>query len=225
MTSEVDAVEYARMYGITKPGVVMNCPPYRKAEPSPDHFRKKFGIPASRTIYLFQGVLDPLRGISTILEAFSRFHGTDKCIVFMGPGPMTASVQENADRFDSIYFHEAVSPDVLHAYTRSADCGIIFMSNLCAGYNYALPNKLFEYAMARVPTLSTPLLEISRIINDYSLGVIVEGDSADHLYETVNNLTPLDLLEFAPALEKSARQFCWEEQEKVLLEAYAALQK
>ncbi len=224
MTGEADAVAYEKMYGIERPRIVMNCPPYQEmGSTKNDYFRKTFDIAEDRAIFLFHGVLFRNRGIPVMLEAFEKFNGSDKCIVFMGYGEMVDAIQHHAALYDSIYYHEAVPPDELAGFTNAADCGIIFMKNECTNYNYALPNKLFEYCMARIPTLSTPLQETSRIIKEYNLGFVVDGYTADELYDAVNSSSAADLDAFYPSLDSAAKALCWEEQEKVLLEAYASL--
>jgi hypothetical protein len=141
----------------------------------------------------------------------------------MGYGSMEAVIKEYAPRCDAVYFHEAVKPDELYEHTCSADCGVISMANTCANHNFALPNKLFKYLISHIPTFSTPLQEVKRLITEKSLGYVVGIEEAETLTTLANNTPLAELRSFKLTLEASSREFCWERQEIVLLEAYDSL--
>jgi len=52
-----------------------------------------------------------------------------------------------------VIFCGKVDYDLLHEYTCSADAGLCFIQPVSISYQYALPNKLFEYIMAGIPVL------------------------------------------------------------------------
>jgi len=63
--------------------------------------------------------------------------------------------------------------DELHALTCGADVGVCLIEPLSMSYEYALPNKLFETMMARIPVLVTDLPALRRHIESHPVGLIV----------------------------------------------------
>ncbi len=156
--SDAIANEYVKLYGIEKPTLVLNTPPYKKIIKK-DIFRDTFNIRKEQTIFLYQGGLSTGRGIEVLLDTFKLLWDEKKkakscpVIVFMGYGELEEKIQEQAENYKNIYFHQAVNPDVLLDYTNSADFGISMIEDTCLSYRYCLPNKIFEYLMAEIPVI------------------------------------------------------------------------
>jgi glycosyltransferase involved in cell wall biosynthesis len=51
-----------------------------------------------------------------------------------------------------------------------------------------LPNKIFDYIHAGLPILASPLPEIARIIETYSVGEFIENHNPVHLSEKIKDL-------------------------------------
>jgi len=217
------ANEYARLYNIEKPNLVLNAPPYKKIEKK-DIFREKFNISKEKTIFLYQGGLSGGRGIEIILEAFTDID-EKSVIVFMGYGPLEELVNEYADKYENIYYHDAVTPDVLLDYTCSADFGILFYENNCLNHYYCSPNKMFEYLMAEISVISSNLYEMKKIVEENNIGVVATDNSANGLREAIVKATQLDYETLKTNIKKVNLIYNWEEQEKVLLETYKELDK
>jgi glycosyltransferase involved in cell wall biosynthesis len=73
-----------------------------------------------------------------------------------------------------VHWLGAVPYDTLHALTCGADVGLCLIEPVSMSYEYALPNKLFEYMMARVPCLATDLPALHDHITRYPVGILVE---------------------------------------------------
>jgi glycosyltransferase involved in cell wall biosynthesis len=120
--SDTIANEYKRLYGITKPEVILNCPILRSAKIQTHNiFREKFAIPKSNKILLYQGILSPGRGIDVILEAFDQLDLPDFSLVFMGEGVLESMIKGHHKFQKSVFLHPFVSGEVLLAHTSSAD--------------------------------------------------------------------------------------------------------
>jgi glycosyltransferase involved in cell wall biosynthesis len=225
VVSDSIADEYKKLYPvIERPLVVLNAP-FLSDPVSGDLFRKELGIGKSDTIFLYQGALDRGRGIEIILEAFahiceSRNGSSGPVIVFMGRGEYEKKIIEHSKRYDNIFFREAVSPDILLEYTASADFGISLIEPISLSYQYCLPNKLFEYLMARIPILVTDLPEMGRLVRENGLGVTIEENSAEALSRAVEEAMKLDRSVVKKRLDRVRSIYCWENQEPVLLQAY-----
>ena len=230
------ANEYVKLYNIEKPAVVLNTPPYKEIEKK-DIFREKFGIPKDKIIFLYQGGLNSGRGIEILLEAFKdieeegrREKGEENfnlqpVIVFMGYGELEELVKEYATKYENIYFHPAVSPDVLLDYTSSADFGISTIEDSCLSYRYCLPNKMFEYLMAEVPVIVSNLPEMKKIVEENKIGIVAKENTPQGLKEAIKEAIQLNKEELKQNIKKVKEIYNWQEQEKKLLEVYKGLNK
>jgi len=217
--SEGIADEYAKRYGIPKPRLVLNCPPFQVIRKS-DRFREKFAIGKDQTIFLYQGGLSRGRGIETLMDVFSRAVRKDIVLVVMGGGPLEGQVRETAERCGNIFFHPAVPSKELLSYTASADVGFLPYPNNCLNNYYCSPNKFFEYAMAGLPILVNDLAEMKRLVDAYRCGVVMASDTAEGIFAAVEKIMAEDLSVYSANARKLAEQYNWEEQEKVLLSVY-----
>jgi len=217
--SNAIADEYVKLYDIEKPALVLNTPPYRSIEKK-DLFRESLDISLEKTIFLYQGGLSQGRGIEILLDAFKRMDNDKSVIVFMGYGPLEESIQSASKEYDNIYFHKAVTPDVLLDYTSSADFGILFYENNCLNHDYCSPNKMFEYLMAEIPVIVSNLYEMKRLVKKNKIGVVATENTPTGLQTAIKEAVKLDKKELHLNIEKLKKVYNWEEQEKVLLKAY-----
>jgi len=219
--SDSIANEYVKLYGIKKPALVLNAPPYKEVKKQ-DRFREEFGI-EGKTIFLYQGGLGKNRGIELLLEVFKTIDNSESVMVFMGYGELENLIIEASKESDNIYFHKAVSPTVLLDYTVSADFGIATIEDSCLSYRYCLPNKLFEYIMAEVPVIVSNLPEMSRVVKKRKIGVILEEETLQGITKAIKQAVSLDKKLINKNLKKVKKIYNWEEQEKVLLKVYRGL--
>lgn len=220
--SDSIANEYARLYNIPKPYLLLNCPIYNEQRKR-DLFRENLGIRSDQTIFLYQGGLGKGRGIEMLLEAFSGLKSDQNVLVCMGYGSLEPLIQKKAQDSSTIFFHPAVTPDVLLNYTSSADYGVSFIEDSCLSYRYCLPNKMFEYLMAGLPILTSNLYEMQRLVNYEGVGIVAEDNTVEGFRRAVIDSLAQDYTAIQRNVFESRKKYCWEEQEKVLKEVYDAL--
>jgi glycosyltransferase involved in cell wall biosynthesis len=220
--SESIANEYTRLYRIPKPHVVLNCPPY-KEQSRLNLFRENLNIRPDQTILLYQGGLSKGRGIELLLEAFSSLESDKNVLVCMGYGPLQHFIQQKAGENKTIFFHPAVTPEVLLDYTSSADFGVSFIEDSCLSYRYCLPNKIFEYFMAGLPVLTSNLFEMKRLVETEGVGIVAETNTVEGFRQAVMDSLAQDYSAIQENVFEARKKYCWEEQEKVLKEIYNAL--
>lgn len=171
----------ATTYGIPRPRVLHNVPPRRPVTPS-DRLRTMAKIPPEPVIVLHQGQMRKDRGCALLVEAMA---GIERAVlVFLGDGPERAPLQELVQALgiqDRIRFLPAVPPDELLDLTASADIGVTLLEDTCLNHRFALPNKLFEYAMAGLPVLASDLPEIRRVVRSFDIGEVVDPSDTRQL--------------------------------------------
>ena len=220
--SDSIANEYSKLYGIKKPALVLNTPPFKRIEKK-DILREKLGIEKDKTIFLYQGGLSSGRGIEILLEAFKQIRDNKSVIVFMGYGPLEGMVKEASREYENIYFHEAVAPNILLDFTSSADFGILFYENNCLNHNYCSPNKMFEYLMAEIPVIASNLYEMKKLVETHNIGIVAKENTPEGLREAIQKSLTLDRQELEVHIQKVKKIYNWEEQERVLCNLYREL--
>jgi glycosyltransferase involved in cell wall biosynthesis len=218
------AEAYRRDYGIDKPKLVLNCPPYVQIQKK-NIFREKFNIRPEQTIFLYQGGLVKGRGIEQLLEAFYQIKRDDVVLVLMGYGELENVVKEYAAKSNKIYFQEAVSPQILLEYSSSADIGVSIIEPSCLNYEYCLPNKFFEYSMVGLPILANNSVEMGKLVKQYNCGETIQSIDAKSINRGINNIMEKDIKQMSLNALKMAKRYNWEEQEKILLSVYREILK
>ena len=56
-----------------------------------------------------------------------------------------------------------------------------------------MPNKLFEYAMAGLPVITSNVKEMSAFVKKNQIGVVVEDETVTSLNEAIERLLRMDL--------------------------------
>ena len=158
------------------------------------------------------------------MEAFKR-RGNDMSVVavFLGYGPYGDVIKKKAGNAPNIYFHPKVGQDVYMDYVASADIGIHLMENTCLNHDFALPNKLFEYAMAGIPVIVSNMREMGGFVRANKIGYVLDKNDADHLGGVLEQVAKDDLAQFGPALKQVSQSFNWEAQEKKFVAIYRGL--
>jgi glycosyltransferase involved in cell wall biosynthesis len=214
--SDSIADEYARIYKIARPDVVLNVP-WLQTVSSDDRFRRRFGIRPDQTIFLTQGWLRPNRGIETMLEAFAAMPDDSRVLVVMGRGVLEETVNAYAARSPNIFHQPVVPPDQVIAHTVAADYGIALIHGTSFSYEHCLPNKLFEYVMGGLPVIVSDLPEMRAVVNRLGLGVVCEEISATALTAACAEICALDQAELTKNVAAAGATFNWDVQQKVWL--------
>jgi glycosyltransferase involved in cell wall biosynthesis len=223
VVSESISDEYKKLYpNLPRPFVVLNTPSLKKIDKK-DIFRDTLGIEKDKTIFLYQGGLSNGRGIEIILDTFKQINDDKSVIVFMGYGPLEELIRGISKEYNNIYFHTAVTPDVLLGFTCSADFGISTIEDTCLSYRYCLPNKMFEYLMAEIPVIVSNLPEMKKLIENSCVGIVTQENTRNGLQEAIKKVTQLDKDELYINIQKVKKIYNWEAQEKVLLKIYKGL--
>jgi glycosyltransferase involved in cell wall biosynthesis len=209
---------YRERYAITNTDVVYNCPVFADI-PRSDRFREQFGIAPDVPIFLYQGVIGAERGVPKLVDAFVGLEGR-AALVIMGYGELVPWVQSRAAQQSNVFYHAAVPPDRLLAYTAGADYGLSVIEPTSLSYEYCMPNKLFEYLMAGKPVLVSPTREQRDFVQRYGVGEVASDTGVPAIREAVLRLLARAPGSLRTAIDRVRREFSWETQETVLRRIY-----
>lgn len=207
---------------LTCPEVIFNSPSIQPVV-NENLFRKEFGIADNDVICLYQGAMEKGRGIELLVKAFKE-RNDDFVLVLMGYGSLVEEILPAIDDC-KIFYKEAVPSDEVLRYTVSADIGIALGENICLSYYYSMPNKLFEFCMAGLPVVSTPLIEIRDFLFRYNAGLTIEDESIEGIDSALNQIRQSDLPTLSKNARRAAEENSWDLQRIKLVKLYKDLQE
>ncbi len=170
-----------RIWPVREPvGVLLNCQPrWTPPTPRPDHIREATGIPPERKIVLWLGRLGRERGLEQAAEAVLRLD--DAALVMLGFGPWADQLRAMDDdpRYHGRHFTlPPVHPDLVPAWTSSADVSVIAVPANSLNQRLSTPNKFWESLTAGTPIVLGRDLEVMRaMLESHDLGRV--ADPAD----------------------------------------------
>ena len=198
----------------TKMGVVRNVPFLER-----EILNVKAKFPTNNKTILYQGVLNPGRGIKPMVKALHLLENVD--LIIIGYGKVAQELRDfvKDELLDNrVHFLGRIPQDELPNYTRLADIGMVLEEPLGLSFEYSLPNKLFDYIHAELPIVSGNLTEISKVINKHQVGVCLEDYQpktiAKAIEELLHNNELYKRIKFNQ--QKVKEQFCWEKEKQRL---------
>lgn len=169
---------------------------------------------------LHHGVAHPSRRIEHMIEAIylagPTFQGT-----FLLNGSDRRYLQRLRQLSSSL--SSKILPPIpqedLISYGSSFDLAIlsIYPSNL--NYKYCLPNKLFQFIQSRLPIVCGPTPSISKLVQQYEIGVVAADFTPASLAKALKTVTPASLSTMRANLEIAAADLCWENDQVPLVNA------
>jgi len=197
-----------------KMGVIRNIPPKNST-----FLLKNVHFPTHKQTILYQGVLNPGRGIKPMISALKYIENLD--LVIIGYGKVEQELKEfvvDEKMSDRVHFLGRIDRDVLLNYTKLATLGMVLEEPLGLSFTFSLPNKLFDFIHAGIPIVAGNMPEISRIINQYKVGVIVDDYTPKKIAEKINELlADKTLLATIKKNQQETKEIlCWETEAKKL---------
>jgi len=194
---------------------VMNCPPVLNREKLID-YREKFNWKDTDFIAIYQGLMNPGRGLHLLIEAIKDCPDNIK-LIFLGYGTLEEKLKQQTKDLaleHKIKFVEKVHPDNLIGYTMAADLGVNLLENINLNKKLASTNKLFEYIHANLPVLVTNTPENQYVLEKYDVGFYVEN-TIESLCENLIKAANSNRTELKENCKIAVKEFNWENQIKV----------
>jgi len=216
----------AERYRIGRPEVIRNFPVVERVERS-DLLRRKLDIPQDRKILIYQGMLTRGRGVLELVEAVAGLGDAELVVVGEGPeGPRIEMRARELGISDRVHLIGFVPREELLRYTASADIGVHLMQNISPNHYYALPNKIFEYAMAGLPVVASNFPEIGKVLSAHRFGIPVDPSDREGTVEALRRLIRDDALrrELAHNARRASEVLNWERESLRLVRFYEKLE-
>jgi glycosyltransferase involved in cell wall biosynthesis len=211
--------EMRRRYGVPEVTLIRNIPEYR-AVPKSLRLQQYLGLKPEVRIALYQGNLQSNRGLDGLVRA-AAFLEQDILIVMMGENIGTTQAQLEAliareGVADCVKILPAVPYAELLDWIASANIGLNVASpDYSLNVRYFLPNKLFEYLMAGLPVLTSPLEAIVDVVKTYDVGKVLPSLDPVDIGEAINRMledTAGLARQRSNALKAAGNEFYWEKE-------------
>lgn len=217
-------------YHVSRVSLLRNMPPYRLVRKN-DRLHQQLGLDPSVRIALYQGNIQPHRGLDTLVRA-AAFLEDDIVIIMMGKGIEPSKSQLKAlIASEEVDGHVKILPPVpyeeLLDWTASADLGLnIIPLDETLNKRTCLPNKFFEYLMAGLPVLTSPLDAAEALVTSYNVGLVVPSLVPADVGAAINAMLadPVALASMrCNALEVARNEFNWEKESLQLIQLYRTI--
>ncbi len=210
------AKEYKNRYG-TEFKVIRNLPYYEKVKNIPDNFKLDH-ISQKGKILLYQGALNKGRGIELMIKTMALLDGFT--LVIAGSGDLGNELKKLAAELNvldqNVFFLGRIPANELKYITVQAYLGLSLEEESGLNYKYALPNKLFDYIMAEVPQIVSPLPEMKKIVGKYKTGILLTKHNKETLKNTILSITAVQYNEMKKNCEIASKELNWENETKKL---------
>lgn len=221
-TTDARSKFFARAYKVPRPLVLQNRPRHYCAKGS-DHRWGELGWDRQWPVVIYQGGQQSGRGLSLLIQAMVQV--PEAYLVMVGGGPLHGTLRAQVLELgleQRIYFVPTVPLAELPNYTASADIGVQPIENTCLNHYTTDSNKLFEYIQAGLPVVASNMPEISRIVRQYDLGLLVPAGDINALAEALRRMVADVKLRQHHAQRALAATavLSWEVQEHVLVDLY-----
>lgn len=187
-----------------RPTVVRNTPNYEAVS---------FRPTGQRISALYHGAVSPGRGLEACIESAQQWRPEFQ-LAIRGPSSESylASLVALAQRYDvadRIEFLPAVPMTELVRSAAQADIGLFALPSHSLHNVNALPNKFFEYTMAGLALCVSDLPEMSRLLRQHDLGVLIESPDPAAIAAAINSLTPNRIDQFKGNALAAAKTLNW----------------
>ena len=172
---------------------------------------------------IYQGALNLGRGLEILIESMQDIDGANLQIIGSGDvAPKLKRMTKKLSLEDKVKFIGRLPLERLWKFTASASIGISLEENLGLNYQYALPNKLFDYIQARIPVIISDLPEMTSIVNKYKIGKVLVERTPEKLADFIKEMLKEEVVqdEYTANLELAARDLCWEKEEDKLIKLF-----
>ncbi len=112
---------------------------------------------------------------------------------------------KNISNLSNVSFKKSVLFDEIIPTINKYDIGLFLLPPSNFNYEYALPNKIFEYIQAKLAIAISPSKEMRHIVEKYNLGVVADDFSPESLAKKIKELSKDDIFRFKQKSEIASK--------------------
>lgn len=205
------ADEYERNFGI-KSVVVTNAPSYRDLSPSP--------VQHDIVRMIHHGAAIPSRHLEDMIEMMNYLDDRFTIDFMLVPSDkkymekLSARVSSNP----KIRLIEPVLMQNISDSCNKYDIGVFLLRPVNFNYQFALPNKFFEFIQSRLAVAIGPSPEMARIVKQYNCGIVSKTFAPSDLADKLNGLTSKQIQYFKSRSHEAAKDLCAETNAQAIID-------
>lgn len=206
--------------------IVSNTPPLKKYDGAVmQHEGRKLRI-------VYVGRLTRLRGLDLLLKGVYEFCKKnlreDIRVDIVGAGPDKEDLRALVRKLniqDCVNIHGWLEQREVDVLMTSANVGVVTY-RVCGHWNHTIPNKIFDYMLAGIPVLSTPVITIGRIVTEEGCGIVTTSEAPEELGAALERLTDPDLRQHLGRNGNQAvlERYNWEEDKRTIHKVMTSIQ-
>lgn len=126
---------------------------------------------------------------------------------------------------DKVTFKGYVPPEQLREYTLKAWVGITLFEAIGPSNRLSMANRFFDYMHSGVPQLCMAYPEYEKVNGQFEIASLIAEPTVDNIASALNKLVDDDAyhLKLQGNALKAREIYCWQEEEKRLLQVYKTL--
>ncbi|MCI5160925.1 MAG: hypothetical protein D3917_02665 [Candidatus Electrothrix sp. AX5] len=191
--------------------VIKNVAPFYDLDPA---------LIKNKVRIIYHGSDAPIRNVHTHIlamdEADDRYY-LDLMLVHAGDMDYRDKLEEMAKVRENVTIIPPVSTEEIIPFTHAYDIGLFLLKPMNTNYEFALPNKLFEFIQARLAVIIGPSVEMAKIVNKYQCGRVAENFNSTTCAALLNSLTNEDIFQMKKQSSVAAVQENFEQERGKLL--------
>lgn len=226
------APELERRYGVREVTIVPNYPVEQDEVAARDLRSLSTGaaIPPEAPIILYIGAVMADRGVEELVAALRDV--PDSHVVCLGAAgqhvEIVRSLAASLGVGDRVHFVPPVPSAEVVPYARSATLGVSIVQPASLSYRLALPNKLFQYMAAGIPTVASDFADVREVVEGSAAGIVVDPTDVSAVASAIRRILadPDEARRMGDAGRRAVRErFNWNRSAEVLLRGYGAIRR
>lgn len=175
---------------------------------------------------LYQGAVNEGRCFEELIPAMKYVNGT---LIICGKGNFydkAIALTKSLGLEEKIIFKGYIPPSELPLYTENATIGItLFDANNVLSNYYSMANRFFDYMHHGIPQLCNAYPEYVAVNQQFPLAHLIQDTSVKAIADGLNTMIQDHdkLISMRNAALEARKIYCWQEEEKRLLNTYEAL--
>ncbi len=176
---------------------------------------------------LYQGAVNEGRSFETLIPAMQLVNAT---LLIAGDGNFSDQARRLVKQNildDKIIFKGKIMPAALSSLTKEASIGITLFDDKALSNYYSLANRFFDYIQAGIPQLCVNYPAYEEINKEFEVAVLIDDLSSANIASQLNRL--LEDKDLYSRLQqnclKARNVYCWQNEEKKLIEFYQKISR
>ncbi len=172
---------YQNKYPFRKITTIRNIPDNIILE-NRSELKRRLNLNSNNLLFLYCGnVVREGRMLDTYLEVFTRLEDPFVLLI-LGDGKDWNYYESRTKYIKNIILQKAVPQEKLVNYISGADIGLCIFDTSSLSYFYSLPNKIFEYAQARLIIFVGPGKELKNFGTTHPATFVLESIDSNSLF-------------------------------------------